>query len=544
MEFIQPLGDLFELRVLLFQLRLPALHKGGAVLAIVSKDAHTLCQAFRAVLHKQVFTEQAVFLFVVQVQAVQGCFQAGGYVLAVCVRQVAYHNLPGNSVAVCGVGRQLVGIAAGGLVIFLDTLVAVDPRLIKDAGFRLDLLAYRPGVGCALLPQTDRAGCRVCIQGVIGVDLVGQLLDQGRVLCGKAVQEILGEYRVINGCGFPVLEELADILCQALAVPLLFAVSVFHFAQGVFQFRFHFGREGIAQQAVTVVQGVAQLVGNGGQVVCNFGADTLVALVVLAAYTCAAHVAAGDIQAKVVPDLLHDLGKAHGGFVGAAYALCLPAFRVGRCVVGHVIVHHAFHVALVLCGGQCLLAGWVQLCQNFSLAHTCGNQLLGPGKWGVDGLFQLGEGCAVFVQTGFRDRDHVLQAAGDIFKGRNGTGGTLHIHGAAILGLAAQQHIALAGNVQVEAREAAYLCVALGGVADIQRLFRKSYKSLSCGLSLRVGLTAQGNAKLVTLGVPAACKVASVPLQVFLVPHDLLLRLNDTLFRLGHFLCVGAFQVF
>ena len=217
LELVEPLGNLFELRVMLFKLGLSVLHPCGAVLPIIGKDAHTFSKALRPVLHGQVFTEQLVLLFVVQVKPVEGSLQTGANILPVGVREVAGDDLSRNGVTVRRVCGQLIGVGSGSLVELPDSVIAVHPRLIEDVGLCLNFLSPCAGIRRPILPQADRAGGGVGIQGIVGVNIVRQLFQQGCVLRREAVQEVLCELRVINRCGLPVLEELADVLCIAFA---------------------------------------------------------------------------------------------------------------------------------------------------------------------------------------------------------------------------------------------------------------------------------------------------------------------------------------
>ena len=217
LELVEPLGNLLELRVLLFKLCLTVLHPCSAVLPIIGKDAHTFRKALRPVLHGQVFTEQLVLLFVVQVKPVEGSLQTGTNILSVGVREVAGDDLSRNGVTVRSVGSQLIGICSGCLVELVNTVVAVGELLIKRACSLPYFFTISSGIWASLLPQADRAGGGICIKGIVGVYIVRQLFQQGGVLRREAVQEVLCELRVINRCGLPVLEELSDVLCIAFA---------------------------------------------------------------------------------------------------------------------------------------------------------------------------------------------------------------------------------------------------------------------------------------------------------------------------------------
>ena len=133
-------------------------------------------------LHGQVFTEQLVLPFVVQVKPVEGSFQAGADILAVCVREVAGDDLSRNGVTVRRVCGQLIGVGSGSLVELPDSVIAVHPRLIEDVGLCLNFLSPCAGIRRPILPQADRAGGGVGIQGIVGVNIVRQLFQQGCVL--------------------------------------------------------------------------------------------------------------------------------------------------------------------------------------------------------------------------------------------------------------------------------------------------------------------------------------------------------------------------
>ena len=306
LELVEPLGNLFELRVLLFKLCLPVLHPCGAVLPIIGKDAHTFRKALRPVLHGQVFTEQFVLLLVVQVKPVEGSLQTGTNILSVGVREVAGDDLSRNGVTVRRVCGKLIGVGSGSLVELPDSVIAVHPRLIEDVGLCLDLLSPCAGIRCPILPQADRACGGICIQGIVGVYIVRQLFQQGGVLRREAVQEVLCELRVINRCGLPVLKELADVLCIAFAKILPGLIGCLHLVgEAVYQLFSHGIGQPVSENAPPDIQGVAQLMGDRGKVVCDSGADAVVAPVILAANSGASDMALGDVQSEVVPDLLH-----------------------------------------------------------------------------------------------------------------------------------------------------------------------------------------------------------------------------------------------
>ena len=341
LKLIEPVGGLLEFRVLLFQRGGAALHKFRAVLPVVGKHAHSLCKTLRSVPDDEVFAEQPVLLLVVEVDAVQGGFQAAGDILAVCVREVADDNLPCHCVAVRGVRSELVGVRAGRSVKELDAVVAVYPRLIERVGIRLDLLVVGACVGVALLAQTDRAGRRVCVKGIVGVYLVRELVELRHVFCRQQVLDVGRKVRVVDCRYLAVLQVFAEVFGNALTDPLFLGVAVpRRVVEAARQLVPHDGRQAPAQ-VVGVVKVMAKLVCNVRQVVDELRADTVGCAVVLAAF--AADVSGGDIRPEVVPYLLHDLRNALGLFFGLA---ALDALRVPFVLWVAYIVHHVrVHVA-------------------------------------------------------------------------------------------------------------------------------------------------------------------------------------------------------
>ena len=304
LENIQTFGNFLELRVLGLQLSRPALHKGGGVLPVICKDAHTLRKALRPMLHRQILTKQAIFLLIVQVQPMQGSFQPRSNILAAGVRQVANDDLAGHGVAVGRVGGQFVCVCPGRPVKFPDALIAVQPCLGQYAGLCPQLFRHRPGVCRPFFPQSDRAGGRVRIQGIIGIDFIGQLLDQSQVFAREDAKEIVGEQRIVDGGRLTVLEELAHVLRNCLAQLFLFAVGGAKLRiQVVQKLLLHLlGKP--SGKAVGGVQMVSQLMGDGGQVLGDLRSDALRVPVILAPDAHAPDVAVGDVQTEVLPDLL------------------------------------------------------------------------------------------------------------------------------------------------------------------------------------------------------------------------------------------------
>ena len=424
-------------------------------------------------------------------------------------------------------------------------MVAVYPRLIERVGIRLDLLIVGACVGAALLPQADRACGGICIQGIVGVYIVRQLFQQGCVLRRKAVQEVLCELRVINRCGLPVLKELADVLCVAFAKILPGLVGRLHLVrEAVYQLFSHGIGQPVSENAPPDIQGVAQLMGDRGEVVCDSGADAVVAPVILAANSGASDMALGDVQSKVVPDLLHDLRNGLRRLSRVANSGSLPPLRVGRGVGRDIVIHHVLNVAFRLCGGNSLFAGRIQFRHDLGFPHAGGNQLVSLCERGSSRLFQFLDSGLILCNPGLRGLHHRFDSVCHILQSADGAGGIVHIHGAAILADAAQEHISFAGDKQLESGKRTDLRAALGIRLQVKVLFSGGDNSRSCGLALRVGVAAYNEYELISCGVLAACKVLFELFQRDFVGSNLTLRLFDALLGVQDFLCVGAFQHF
>ena len=491
-------------------------------------------------LNSQILTEQAVFLFVSQIQAVQNGLQTGADILAVGIGKVSHDDLACHSIAIRCVGCQLVGVAAGCLVKLLNALVTVQPCLIQNAGLCLDFLAKGACIRVLFFAQANIAGCGVCIQGIISVDLVSQLVDKRCILAGQLALEMGGELGRVDSSRFTVLQVLAHILSQTLAVPQLLVIGSFALTQGSFQLLLH-GTVQLIQQTVAQAQSVPQLMRNGRQVIGNLGSDTLVALVELAAHTGAANMAGGDVQVEVMTDFLHNLGHTHRSLFRAAHTVSCPLIGVIHQAVAGLMHHIALFIVqschiLFVCG--------VQLQHDLGVTLAQLGQLVSLIKAGGDGLFQLADGAAVLAQPGLGVFHHTVQSAGDVLQGADGTVCSLHIHRATVLPLPFQQNFGLVVHQQGKAGKLTNLKgLFLDVGVDIGVLLCQGDNGITGSLTLGDGLAVQNNAELVAGGVLTDCKVSLIVSQQLGVADNHHFGIGNASLRLGDFLGVGTLQV-